>query len=82
MKSRVTITLDPEVVRKAKAVARARRTNLSALVEDLLRQTTEHATPPRPRFSQKWAGKLELRESDERDELLEALKQRYGLGGE
>lgn len=81
MKSRVTITLDPEVVRKAKAVARARRTNLSALVEELLRQTTEHAAP-RPRFSRKWAGKLELRESDGRDELLEALKQRYGLGSE
>ncbi|RIH86157.1 hypothetical protein Mterra_01508 [Calidithermus terrae] len=82
MKSRVTITLDPEVVRKAKAVARARRTNLSALVEDLLRQTAEHAAPPHPRFSRKWAGKLELRESDGRDQLLEALKQRYGLGSE
>jgi hypothetical protein len=36
MKTRVTITLDPEVHARAKAVARARRTTVSALIEAFL----------------------------------------------
>lgn len=79
MKTRVTITLDPEVVRKAKTVAQARRTNLSALVEDLLRQTATEAAPRSTKFTRKWAGKFEAREPDGRDELLEALRRRHGL---
>ncbi len=37
MKTRVTITLDPEVHARAKAVARARRTSVSGLIEAFLR---------------------------------------------
>jgi hypothetical protein len=37
MKTRVTITLDPEVHARAKAVARARRTTVSGLIEAFLR---------------------------------------------
>ncbi len=80
MKTRVTITLDPDVVRKAKAVAQVRQTNLSALIEDLLEQTTRYAAPAGQGFTRKWAGKLEPRESDGSDELLEALRRRHDLG--
>jgi Family of unknown function (DUF6364) len=78
MKSRITITLDPIVVRQAKNVARERHTNLSALIEDLLKQTAQSNVAPRRSFTQKWAGKLTVRE-DNKDELLKALKTRYGL---
>ncbi|MGH8566316.1 MAG: DUF6364 family protein [Gammaproteobacteria bacterium] len=39
MKTRVTITLDPEVHTRAKAVARARRTTVSGLIEAFLRSS-------------------------------------------
>ncbi len=81
MKTRVTITLDPVVIRRAKTVARLRRTNLSSLIEDLLIQTTRQGTSRRVGFSTKWVGKFEVRKSDGRDDLLDALKQRYGLSG-
>jgi len=37
MKTRVTITLDPEVHARAKRAARARRTTVSGLIETFLR---------------------------------------------
>ena len=37
MKSRVTITLDPDVHARAKRAARVRRTSVSGLIEDFLR---------------------------------------------
>lgn len=37
MKTRVTITLDPQVHARAKQVARARRTTVSGLIEAFLR---------------------------------------------
>jgi Family of unknown function (DUF6364) len=78
MKTRVTITLDPAVLRRAKIVARSRRTNVSALIEELLRRTADHATMRHTNFTQKWAGTLSLRETGH-DDLLEAMKDRYGL---
>jgi hypothetical protein len=81
VKTRVTITLDPGVVRRAKTVARSRKTNLSALVEDLLKRTAERGIAPRASFAHKWAGKLTLRESVGKDDLLDAMKARYDLGG-
>jgi hypothetical protein len=79
MKTRVTITLDPGVIRKAKSVARLRHTNLSSLIEDLLIQTAQHSRPRHVGFTQKWTGRFEIRTSDGRDDLLDALKQRFGL---
>lgn len=79
MKTRVTLTLDPEIVRQAKNVARVRQTNLSALVEDMLRTTAQQGIAQRPNFSKKWGGKFSARPSDGSDELLDALKARYDL---
>lgn len=79
MKHRTTITLDPEVIRHGKRVARARETSLSGLIEDLLR---EQGSPERYQragsFSKRWRGKLALRE-DSSDELLRAMKAKHGL---
>jgi hypothetical protein len=79
MKTRVTITLNPAVIRKAKNVARSRQTNLSALIEDLLIQTAHRGTKRRTKFTRKWGGKFDVRPSKGEDELLETLKRRYGL---
>lgn len=79
VKTRVTITLDPKVIRKAKAVARLRHTNLSSLIEDLLIQTTRRGTRSHAGFAKRWTGRFDLRHSEGDDALLDALKQRYGL---
>ena len=79
MKTRVTITLDPRVVRRAKSVARSRHTNLSALIEDLLTRAADYSTGNTASFTQKWSGKFSVRESDGADPLLDAMKARYGL---
>ena len=79
MKTRVTVTLDPRVVRRAKSVARSRRTNLSALIEDLLTRTADFGSIRPINFSKKWAGKFSVRDSDGSDPLLDALKARHGL---
>ena len=79
MKNRITITIDPDVIRHSKLVAKARDTSLSGLIEDLLREQgrPEHRLR-RGSFSSRWRGKLTLRE-DTADELLWAMKARHGL---
>ncbi len=80
MKTRVTITMDPTLVAQAKSLAVARRTNLSAFFEELVRRASasEH---PQPRFSQKWLGKVQAKSADPHDELLTALQAKHGLSG-
>jgi hypothetical protein len=79
MKTRVTITLDPRVIRRAKSVARSRQTNLSALIEDLLNHAANYSTTRSIRFTQKWAGQFTARMSDGSDPLLDAMKSRYDI---
>jgi hypothetical protein len=79
MKNRITITLDPNVIRHGKLVARARDTSLSGLIEDLLReQGRPKSRQAAGSFSKRWRSKFTLRE-DNADELLQALKDRHGL---
>ena len=77
MKTRVTITLDPGLLREARAVARLRKTTLSALIEELLEQVTRHDAVHPASFTRKWTGKFDLRQPDG-DPLLGALTDRYG----
>ena len=78
MKSRVTLTIDPEIAGRAKKIAHARKTSVSALVEDLIRRT-----PVSPKleqdFVEKWAGKLRLRRPSTPEPRFEYLRKRYGL---
>jgi len=77
MKSRITLTMDPEIARKAKRIAHARRTNVSALIEDLVRSASVADSKPREDFVGKWKGKLRLRKPAAPDPLFNALKKRY-----
>jgi hypothetical protein len=72
------VTLEPAVVKRAKAVARARDTNLSAMIEELLLHATTGGQKA-PGFVARWAGKLELRDHDADDARYNALAKKYGL---
>ena len=78
MKTRITVTLDPQVVQRAKSVARSRKSSLSALIEDLLTRTVDH-NAHRVNFTQKWVGKFTVRVPEKSDPLLDAMKARYDL---
>jgi Family of unknown function (DUF6364) len=78
MKSRVTITLDPEVHARAKQSARARRTTVSAMIESFLR--SPEAAPARSGTSlvDRMLGSGELRApAAGRDALFDGLHARH-----
>jgi hypothetical protein len=81
VKRRVTLTIDPEVAGKAKKIAHARKTSVSALVEELIRRTPVSLELEQP-FVEKWAGRFRVRKSSKSDTRLQYLKQRYGLNEE
>jgi uncharacterized protein DUF6364 len=79
MKSRVTLTMDEDIARRAKKIAHARQTSVSALIEDLVRRTPISSKTAGMEFVATWAGKFHVRKSAGADLRLEALKKRYGL---
>jgi len=79
MKIRITLTVDPDIARKAKQIAHARRTSVSALIEDLLRATSISPRKKHMWFADKWTGKLRLRTRAKPDPRFESLKKRYVL---
>ena len=82
MKNRVTLTIDPEIVKKAKKIAHSRQTSVSALVEDLVRQTPVSSRKQESSFVEKWSGKFLLRKSAKPDLKLDYLKKRHGIEDE
>ncbi len=61
MKTRVTLTVDPNVSHRAKDVARNQGISLSALVEKLLSEVSgSPQVKQRTPFSQRWKGKMQL----------------------
>ena len=79
MKDRVTLTVDPAIVKRAKMIAHTRRTSVSALVEDLLRQTPVSSLRHDVSFVERWTGAFRVSESAQPDARLKYLKRRYGL---
>ena len=75
MKTKLTLTVDDDIVRLGKEHAGRNSTSLSQLVEDLLRK--EVATEE-PDFVETWGGKFVLREHPG-DPRFERLKRKYGL---
>ncbi len=79
MKTRVTISLDPEVHARAKAMARARRTTVSGLIEDFLRSSEAPGTGVS--LVDEMIGCAELRPVEPgRDPLYDALHGRHIQG--
>ena len=85
MKKRLTVTIDVGIAKRAERLAEARKTSVSAVIEESLRfapalQSKKRRAKKSSRsFTQKWAGKLRLRTPSEPDPLLDALKAKYGL---
>ncbi len=72
MKTKLTVTVDQELLPKAKRYARARGVSLSSLIESALRDL---ADPDRPSFGSRWKGRFVLAERD--DERYRALAEKY-----
>ena len=82
MKARVTLTMDPDVVKKAKRIAHLRHTSVSALIEDFVRRTPVSSRERRVGFVELWSGRFRVRKAEGSDARLEFLKTRYGLANE
>lgn len=72
MKKKLTITIDEELIPKAKKFAYSRGESLSSLVERTLR---EAAVKYEPTFSSRWRGRLRAAEGD--DPRYETLARKY-----
>lgn len=79
MKQRISLTLDPKVMHKAKQIAQQRQTSVSQLVEDLLSRITRSSEKEPEDLVDKWAGKLTLTPYDPDDSRRERLWKKYGL---
>ncbi len=73
MKTKLTITVDADVVPKAKRYARARGVSLSSLVEESLKGLVGEEMSP---FSSRWRGRLRAADSDD-SPRYRALSRKY-----
>lgn len=62
MKTKLTVTVDEELIPRAKAFARAQGTSLSQLIENALREATDSSERP---FSERWRGQFVATPGDE-----------------
>ncbi|MFH1764165.1 MAG: DUF6364 family protein [Gemmatimonadota bacterium] len=72
MKKKLTITVDAELLPRAKRYARSQGVSLSSLIEGSLRELTEDLGPA---FVEKWRGRFEPARRD--DERFRALAEKY-----
>ena len=72
MKSKLTLTVDAEVILQAKRHARARGVSLSSLVEQGLREVVDEGAPS---FAARWRGRLQAADRD--DPRYQALARKY-----
>lgn len=73
MKKKLTITVDEDLLPRAKSYARSRGLSLSAVVEEALRSL---AGAEQPSFSERWQGKFTLAERD--GDRYRYLVKKYG----
>lgn len=72
VKTKLTVTIDEELLPRAKEYARQSGTSLSEVIEKALR---EISTGTHPDFSARWRGKFRL--SDHHDERYRRLARKY-----
>ena len=72
MKTKLTITVDRNLVPRAKRYALQRGVSLSSLIEDALRELTAEEAPS---FADRWRGRFEPASRD--DERFRALADKY-----
>jgi hypothetical protein len=79
MKKRITLTIDPAVVKSAKKEARIRKTSMSGLVEELLRSFSLSGREKSDSFVDSWTGKFTIAETLPGDRRMTLLKAKHGL---
>jgi hypothetical protein len=72
MKTKLTLTIDEDLIPRAKRYAEARRDSLSGLVEKALQDLTQTRETP---FSKRWRGKFKA--SRRMSTRYKALSRRY-----
>lgn len=72
MKTKLTLTIDADLVPRAKRYARMRGVSLSSVVNEALEQLTESSGPS---FVDRWRGQFKPAERD--DPRYEALAEKY-----
>ncbi len=72
MKRKLTITVDGDLLPRAKRYARSRGVSLSSLIEASLREIVVEATPS---FASRWRGRFEAARRD--DGRYESLARKY-----
>ncbi len=72
MKTKLTVTVDEELLPRAKGFARSRGVSLSHLIEQALRELSD---ADRPSFADRWRGKL--RAANRSDERFQHLAEKY-----
>ena len=73
MRTKLTVTIDEELVPVAKRYARSRGVSLSQLIESSLREMCSGES--KPSFSQRWRGKL--RPAERQGELYHRLAAKH-----
>jgi post-segregation antitoxin (ccd killing protein) len=72
MKTKLTVTIDAELLPRAKRYARARGVSLSSLIEEALRELAEGEEPS---FVDRWRGRFEPASLE--DDRFRALAEKY-----
>ncbi len=72
MKAKLTVTIDEELIPKAKELARAQGVSLSDMIERALRALT---LAGRPSFSGRWRGRFKA--AERQGDRYEALAKKY-----
>ena len=82
MKRRLNLTVDSEVIDRAKALAHKVGTSVSQLVEKELLKLTNAPARRKLKFADQWMGKLKPAPRDPKDQKREHLWHKYGLTGD
>ena len=76
MKTKLTLSIDSDKVKRAKAYGRKRKKSVSELVEEMIDKLTAEAKPAKS-WSQRWGGSLKLSDADmKRDDRFGKLVRR------
>jgi hypothetical protein len=79
MKRHITLSIDSEVIKKARKTSHQLHTSISHLVEEFLVKISGRTSLQEKSFVEKWTGKYSLREHQTKDERSAALRKRYRL---
>ncbi len=79
MKQHITLSIDSEVIKKARKASHLLDKSISQLVEEFLVKISDKEDFSKKSFVEKWTGKYSLREHPSGDKRSVVLRKRFGL---